>query len=83
MQHGDKLCVIIKSIDADEVWVVMDCGVPDGASLNLLWPFKIPPEGGKVAVLTSSIEDGITVGIANGCVWDEVSNGARLGDSLL
>ena len=47
-KYGDEPCGILESIDADEVWVVTAGSVMDGASLILLCPFKISPEGIKV-----------------------------------
>lgn len=57
--------------------------MPDGASLNRLWPFKIPPEGGKVAVAPSCVEAGVAAFNTNGHAWDETRSGARLGDVIL
>ena len=51
--------------------------------LNLFCPFKVPPDGGKVTLPTSNVETGDAAGNANGCVWDEMRNGTRLGDCAL
>ncbi len=51
----------------------------DGAKLNLLWPFYIPPEGSKVAVPASGMEAGVAVGNADGHAWDAVSDGKTWG----
>lgn len=40
--------------------------MPDGASLNLFWPFKVLPECGKAAVLVDGMETGNAMGKANG-----------------
>ena len=49
-KHRDNLRII----DADEVWFVAADKVPDGASLNHLWPFEVPPGAAKLQYLTAA-----------------------------
>ena len=49
-QYGYKLCHIFKCIDADEAWVMLAGNVTDCPSLDGSGPFKVPPEGGGLAV---------------------------------
>ena len=47
-QHRDDLCCILEGIYADEVQVIATGDVRDGLSLDLQWPFKVPPDEAKM-----------------------------------
>ena len=72
----------LKCVYADEFWVVAADNVSDGSCLDLRWPFKIPPECGKDAIATCSMQTEVAACNANGRLEYKVDDRTCLEDCV-
>ena len=70
--HGDELRGVLEGVDADERSVATCFDMMQGASLDGLGPFDVPPEFGFRAVTTARCEARVTACSPNGSARDEV-----------
>ena len=71
---------ILQSIDADKIPILVVVDELEGALLDGLWPFNVPPESKIQAVAPSRVQTAVTVANGTGASFNKMTNGSPHAD---